>query len=256
LSLHWTSLTSLLVARARPFLQILLALESQVRTCLFAIGGYVTRLSCVAMICLILASTPWVSARKHHHHDDLGVNFDYYLLSLSWAPNYCKNHPSDHSSECSGGHTAFVLHGLWPQSNGGLPPMSCSNGSPVAAATVDHMLNYMPTRALIQHEWQKHGTCSGLTAQDYFAKVEKAYKNVHVPDQYSKLGREQQFSVSDIEKNFADVNGAPPQAFRISCHAEDLVGVDVCLDKNLQYRACTQSVRECPVNQVDMRPPQ
>ena len=151
---------------------------------------------------------------------------------------------------------AFVLHGLWPQASSGPPPMSCSNASPVAADTVDHMLNFMPTRSLIQHEWQKHGTCTGLSAQDYFAKVEQAFKQVHVPDQYRNLNREQQFSVPDIEKRFADANSAPPQAFRISCHAGDLIGVEVCVDKKLQYRTCTQNVRECPVSNVEMRPPQ
>jgi hypothetical protein len=28
------------------------------------------------------------------------------------------------------------------------------------------------------------------------------------------------------------------------------------MNKDLQYQSCTESVRECPVNQVDMRPPQ
>ncbi len=134
--------------------------------------------------------------------------------------------------------------------------MSCSTASPVASNTVDHMLNYMPSRGLIQHEWQKHGTCTGLSAQDYFAKLEQAFKSVHVPEQYPRLDREQQFDVKDLEKSFADANHAPLEAFRVSCHAGDLVSLEVCVDKNLQYQSCTQSVRECPVNQVDLRPPQ
>jgi ribonuclease T2 len=184
-------------------------------------------------------------------------HFDYYLLALAWAPNYCAGHPTDHSSECrTGGHTAFVVHGLWPQANSGPPPMSCSTAPPVAAATVEHMLNFMPTRGLIQHEWQKHGTCSGLSTQDYFARVEQAFRNVHVPEQYPKLDHEQPISVSDLEKSFADANHAPLSAFRISCHAGELVSLEICMNKDLQYQSCTESVRECPVNQVDMRPPQ
>jgi ribonuclease T2 len=36
-------------------------------------------------------------------------NFDYYLLSLSWAPNYCAEHPGDNSNECrTGNHKGFV----------------------------------------------------------------------------------------------------------------------------------------------------
>ena len=134
--------------------------------------------------------------------------------------------------------------------------MSCSNGSPVAADTVDHMLNFMPSRSLIQHEWQQHGTCTGLSAQDYFARAEQAFTHVQVPPQYRSLDHEQQFSVPDVEKSFAESNHAPLQAFRVSCHAGDLVSLEVCVDKNLQYRGCTESVHECPVNQVDMRPPQ
>jgi ribonuclease T2 len=118
------------------------------------------------------------------------------------------------------------------------------------------MLNYMPSRGLIQHEWQEHGTCSGLSAQDFFAKAEQAYRNVHVPEQYQKVDHEQQLNVSDLEKSFADANHAPPEAFRVSCHAGALVSLEVCVDKDLQYQSCTQSVRECPANQVDMLPPQ
>ena len=77
-----------------------------------------------------------------------------------------------------------------------------------------------------------------------------------VPPQYSSLNHEQQFNVADLEKSFAEANHAPLEAFRVSCHAGELVSLEVCVDKNLQYRSCTQSVRECPVNQVDMRPPQ
>ena len=217
------------------------------------------RLTTSALLCLLLSLAPSAFAKHHHHHNDSegGGQFDYYLLSLSWAPNYCASHPSDHSSECRiGGHQAFVLHGLWPQASSGPPPMSCSNGSPVAAATVDHMLNFMPSRSLIQHEWQKHGTCTGLSAQDYFAQAEQAFVHVQVPQAYRSLDHGQQFNVPDVEKSFADANHAPLESFRVSCHAGELVSLEVCVDKNLQYRSCTQSVRECPVNQVDMRPPQ
>jgi ribonuclease T2 len=211
-----------------------------------------------AALCLLLSLAPSAFAKHHHRHKDSGAGqFDYYLLSLSWAPNYCAEHPNDRSSECRiGGHHTFVLHGLWPQASSGPPPMSCSNASPVAADTVDHMLNFMPTRSLIQHEWQKHGTCTGLSAQDYFAQAESAYTHVQVPQQYRSLNQERQVDVSEVEKSFAEANSAPPEAFRVSCYAGELVSLEVCVDKNLQHRSCTESVHECPVHQVDMRPPQ
>jgi len=204
------------------------------------------------VVCFLLLITPLAEAKKKHRKPP---EFDYYLLSLSWAPNYCASHPSDHSSECAvGNHTAFVLHGLWPQSNSGAPPMSCAPASPVAANIVDHMLQFMPTRNLIHHEWEKHGTCSGLSAADYFAEVEKAFKSVQVPHDYPDLKQSRKFSVEDVESSFANENHAPKDAFRLSCHAGDLVRVEVCLNKDLEYQACTQTVRECASSQVLMRP--
>jgi ribonuclease T2 len=205
------------------------------------------------LLCLVLLVTPLAQAKKKHPKPP--AQFDYYLLSLSWAPNFCASHPSDHSSECTvGNHTAFVLHGLWPQSNSGAPPMACAPASPVAKSIVDRMLQFMPSASLIQHEWEKHGTCSGLQATDYFAKVEQAFKSVQVPQQYPDLKRSQKFGVSDVESSFATQNRAPEKAFRISCHAGDLVGLEVCLNKNLEYQACTKTVHECSSNQVLLRP--
>ena len=42
----------------------------------------------------------------------------------------------------------------------------------------------MPSRGLIQHEWETHGTCSGLGAQDYFATIEKAFTKLQIPPEY------------------------------------------------------------------------
>jgi ribonuclease T2 len=211
------------------------------------------RILSIGVLCFLLLASPFAQAKKKHTKP--AGQFDYYLLSLSWAPNFCASHPGDHSSECaSGNHAGFVLHGLWPQSNNGAPPMSCASASPVAKNIVDHMLQFMPTRSLIQHEWEKHGTCSGLSAADYFARVEQAFKSMQVPQQYPELKQDQNFSVSEIESSFAGQNHAQQDAFRISCHARDLVGLEVCLNKDLQFQACTQTVHECPSNQVLLRP--
>ena len=43
-----------------------------------------------------------------------------------------------------------------------------------------------PSAKLVQHEWAKHGTCSGLSQRDYFAKAAKAFGDVAVPLSYFK----------------------------------------------------------------------
>ncbi len=141
------------------------------------------RTMAVLLLVALLGGAP-AAKRKRERAD-----FDYYVLALAWAPTFCIEHPSDRSSECRvGNRTTFVLHGLWPQAEAGPPPMDCG-GSPVAQRIVQLMLNYMPSASLIQHEWMKHGTCSGLSAEQYFGQARQAAGNLRIPDEVGNLTR-------------------------------------------------------------------
>lgn len=109
-----------------------------------------------------------------------------WILAASWPSAFCEDVPQ--ARECARGDTplAFTLHGLWPQTPdraaycgvaggaraadaaGGwrrLPPVTLSGSVETALARV------MPgtQSALDRHQWLKHGTCSGLDADAYFA---------------------------------------------------------------------------------------
>ncbi len=150
---------------------------------------------------------------------------DYYLLALSWAPQFCATHAGNaSSSECDPGrHFGFVVHGLWPQNDDGSYPQNCAPARPVAEQTVRRMLAIMPARGLIQHEWAEHGTCSGLSPQEYFAKIEKAFAGVQIPPEYRAPAQTISASPSEIEQKFAAANRAPTGAFRVSCSHAELV---------------------------------
>src|SRR5438034_10573190 len=92
--------------------------------------------------------------------------FDYYLLTLSYAPDFCAQPSGDKDPrECGAGrHIGFVVHGLWPQGENSRGPENCGPASPVGRDIISATLNYVPTESLIQHEWATHGTCSGLSA--------------------------------------------------------------------------------------------
>ena len=107
------------------------------------------------------------------------------------------------------------------------------------------MLAIMPSRGLIQHEWATHGTCSGLGAQDYFAAIERAFRQVQIPPEYRAPAQAMQASPADIEQKFAAANHAPVGDFRVSCSNSELVAVEVCLTKDLQYRQCGR--RDCTI---------
>ena len=210
----------------------------------------------LALLLLLTVVSAFARSRRHSTAENSSGKFDYYLLSLSWAPTYCAEHPNDNSTECRAGQRkTFVLHGLWPQSQSGAPPENCGSARPVSQQIVRHMLAYFPSDSLIQHEWAKHGTCSGLSAQDYFGKVEQAFRKVQVPSQFTALSSQKDFSIKDVEESFASTNHAPEQAFRVSCNVGDLANLEVCLSKELEYQFCTGSVHECVAGQVRLRPP-
>src|ERR1043165_7545109 len=114
--------------------------------------------------------------------------FDFYVLSLSWSPSFCKEseergRPSN--DQCRGRPYSFVVHGLWPQYERGFP-RDCQVPAPrLSRALTAPMLGLMPAPRLVYHEWDQHGTCSGLRAQEYFALVRQAREAVKIPESYA-----------------------------------------------------------------------
>ena len=199
----------------------------------------------------LVACLPLGAARKKQ-----AANFDYYLLALSWAPDFCATAGSNaNAAECGVGRkVAFVVHGLWPQGSGSRGPQNCG-GSPVSNAIVQTMLSYIPTASLIQHEWTTHGTCSGLSAADYFAAVRKARDSVTIPAQFKAPAQAMKLSPKAIEESFASANPTfPKAAFRTSCTSGMLQETRICLGKDLSPRACTSSAGECTLPTVQVLP--
>jgi ribonuclease T2 len=188
--------------------------------------------------------------------DTAYADFDYFLLTLSWAPEFCATNSKGRSSaECDGEkHIGLVVHGLWPQYDNGKWLQDCATTPPVASAIVDHMMPIMPGEELIQQAWAKHGSCSGLSTRDYFGKIEKLYTGLQVPNNFKKPSSSFKTNPSDIEKEFATVNNTPKGAFRVSCPQNRFSAVEICLSKDFEYQSCPNTVTECRANKIVVRP--
>jgi ribonuclease T2 len=174
--------------------------------------------------------------------------FDFYLLNLSWSPEFCATHGA--SAEC-GRQLGFVVHGLWPQNIDGTYPEHCSDAPGPADPQAETDL--MPTMSLVEHEWQTHGTCSGLAAEAYFGAVRKAFREVKVPAGLGQ-GDEAMLAPSVILEQFAGANpGFPRESFALSCGNNRLTAVEVCMDRDLRPEACP-GVRSCRANVVRVTP--
>jgi ribonuclease T2 len=184
------------------------------------------------------------------------ASFDYYLFVLSWAPEFCAtNAKGGGTAECDPDkHMGLVVHGLWPQYNNGKWPEDCASTPPVASAMVNHMMPIMPGKQLIQHEWSKHGTCSGLTSNDYFAAIEKLYTGLKLPEDFKKPASSARTGPGDIEAKFASSNDASKNAFRVSCPQNEFSAVEVCLSKDLQYQECPMTLKECKASRIEVLP--
>jgi ribonuclease T2 len=183
--------------------------------------------------------------------------FAYYMLVLSYAPDFCDQPKGDKDPrECGNGRkVGFVVHGLWPQGETTRGPQNCGSSSPVSQANIQAMLHYFPTESLIQHEWSAHGTCSGLSAGDYFAAVKKARDSVKIPDELTPASR-QSMTPAQIQSKVASANPSfPKTAFRTSCYPDkELQEVRICLNKDLSPRACGPSAGQCTAKSVSLLP--
>jgi ribonuclease T2 len=179
-----------------------------------------------------------------------GSGFDYYLLNLSWSPEFCYSHPG--AAECAS-HSTFVLHGLWPQNTNGGYPENCSNApGPSNPSTFSDIY---PDQGLLQHEWHTHGTCSGLSANDFFTTARTADRSIAIPPTLNNLSSQISMPPAEIIALFTRANPSlSSNSVAISCGHNFLTAVEVCLDKSLHPIACGP-IRSCRANTVRIPPP-
>ena len=175
-------------------------------------------------------------------------NFDFYVLTLSWSPEFCHSHPSN--VQCSG-HSGFVVHGLWPQFTDGYPENCSSAPGP---ANPSAMLDIMPDEKLIQHEWTTHGTCSGLRADEYFKVLRRAYTSIKIPAQLAAPSEGFSITPGDLKEKFLEANPRLNRdSIAVSCGNNYLTGVYICLTKDLQPTSCG-TIRDCRANVIKVTP--
>lgn len=185
--------------------------------------------------------------------------FDFYVLALSWSPSYCdavreKTPDRMPQPQCGGRPFSFVVHGLWPQYERGFPSF-CQRPAPrVDRDLADGMLDLMPSRQLVFHEWNRHGTCTGLSANDYFEAVRKARAAVKVPADYLALGTPIMVKPGDVAAAFLKSNPSlSSSAMAVACDGKRLTEVRICLTKDFAFRDCPEVARRaCRLDKVAM----
>ena len=78
----------------------------------------------------------------------------------------------------------------------------------------------MPSPRLVFNEWDRHGTCSGLSQQDYFDAVRKSYDRTKIPEKFLTLTSYMMVTPDEVEDAFVAANpGLSRAAISVTCTA-------------------------------------
>ncbi|MDI9336403.1 MAG: hypothetical protein QM520_05175 [Gammaproteobacteria bacterium] len=170
--------------------------------------------------------------------------FDSYILAISWSPEYC--HFISESGrdklgqfQCGLNRFGWVVHGLWPQNSQvdkvRDQPRYCQMPSKVPNELIRQMLCTMPQEKLIVDQWNKHGSCSGMQAKEYFLRIQDLWGKIVKPSiQPAKV-----HSLGEVRALWRQYN---PQ---MSAHSINpivkngyLQEVHICLNKDFEFQSC------------------
>jgi ribonuclease T2 len=202
-------------------------------------------LTSLALVFLLMSSARVLAQKKGEPG-----KFDFYLLNLSWSPEFCSIQGT--SPQCAA-RPGFVVHGLWPQNNDGSYPVFCSHRRGPKHPEVN--LDITPDPSLLEHEWSKHGTCTTLPPDEFFAAEHRAFHSLKIPEFFETLDHEVLLKPMEILGMFAKANPAFPEgSIVLSCGNNRLTAIEACLAKDdLRPIAC-QGLRGCRAQVVRITP--
>ncbi|WP_207099957.1 ribonuclease T2 family protein [Paracoccus shandongensis] len=187
--------------------------------------------------------------------DDIAGDFDYYVLSLGWQPGWCRATGDKRDApDCNpGSGRDFAVHGLWPQYERGWPDYCKTAERDPSRRDTQAMADLMAP-GLALYQWRKHGRCSGLSAAGYYAALREAAEAVRIPAPFNDLGRDIALPPALVEDAFIEANpDLTRDGITVTCKAEALAEVRICLTRDLEPRACAPDARrDCSRPQVLM----
>jgi ribonuclease T2 len=197
------------------------------------------------------------SSLRHHDEerghcpDTLPGQFDFFVLSMSFQPEFCYQHRYEEWAGCENPNDlwrgSLTIHGLWPQFDDGKWPCECSdeefNPQTLADLGEDKFNIHWPNvkaakgkpgyTGFWEHEWHKHGSCTGLSQDEYFQSALNHF--LLTPD---TVGRHYGSSVSKSEitgaySNNSGVGGDDENDVVLICVDNTYLSeVRVCVDRN------------------------
>lgn len=175
----------------------------------------------------LVGSLLWISAAQGKGY---AGEFDYYAMALSWSPEHCAIKPGDRE-QCAR-KLGFVLHGLWPQYQRGYPA-SCTRER-LDADMEQQFAGLYPSRFLYRHEWEKHGTCSGLSQEAFHQLASELRQKVKIPASYQSPEEPLRKNSFQLKADLASANEwLAPDNITVACAdgGRFLREIYICINK-------------------------
>ncbi|MCI2395777.1 ribonuclease T2 [Aliiroseovarius sediminis] len=185
-------------------------------------------------------------------------DFDYYVLALSWSPNWCTVEGDARGAEqCDADRDlGWVVHGLWPQYEQGWPSYCHTSARPPSRGLTNAQADIFGAGGAAWYQWKKHGVCAGLEAAEYYDLVRRAYDMVNRPEVLRKLTNPVRLPASVVEEAFLQANPDwHPDMLTITCKANRIQEARLCLTRDLEPRVCARDVRtDCRAQKALLEP--
>ncbi len=191
------------------------------------------------LLCALVLACGAAQAKAPRH---LTGQFDYYTVALSWSPTYCTT--ARDKIQCDKKRKlGFVLHGLWPQYEKGYPE-SCSTTQKLDPKMRASYAAIYPSPKMVDHQWKKHGTCSGLDPAAYFTLSNRLRNLVVIPRDYTEPDLPVRASPGELVQAFRAANPSMPRDSVLPVCDKGgrfLREVHACFAKNGAFRTCSEA---------------
>ena len=210
------------------------------------------------MRCILLTLLLSLIAVTARAEGERAGTFDYYVMALSWSANWCAlEGDASNSPQCDTAKDhGWILHGLWPQFHRGYPSSCQTAKRPPPRNMTEDMADIMGTGGLAWHQWRKHGTCTDLSAQDYFTLSRRAYGTITRPAIFRKLDRTVKLPASVVEDAFLMENPRLTRdSITITCRNGYIQEARICLSYSLDPVPCGRdAIKDCTLKDALFTP--
>lgn len=209
-----------------------------------------------------LCTTPMLYAAPTHIHAPSTATESErpasYTLVINLTPAVCAANPSlQKLRQCQEGFT-LTVSSLRPELSSGRQNENCSQESaelpPLQERIVERV---MPDEQLRDSDWQRTGSCTGMSARNYFRTIANYAGRLRVPPEFN-ADREMVVRNQELLGKLMDLNpGLPMQGLQLRCGQTSkfdlpvLMQVRVCYSPQGQYVNCPATVQSnCPARFV------